>query len=167
MNKARTAIESAIGNNSPVADMSTSDDMLAMLMRREAYAARPYQLQDGRGLTWGYGHKQQLGEVAPDFISRPDAYALLADDVVNRAEKWVKLYVDVELLQNEFDALVSIAFNMSPQSFKKFAQAVNAGDGIDAIAQRSVTWVNPLYTRGIQNRRNEEMRVFNNGIYTV
>lgn len=167
IDKAKTAIESAIGNDSPVAHMSTSDNMLSMLMRREAYAATPYQLEDGRGVTWGYGHKQQAGEVAPEFIGRDEAYALFADDVVNRAEKWVKLYIDVELSQNEFDALASIAFNMSPQSFKKFAQSVNAGNGIDAIAQRSVSWVNPLYKRGIQNRRNEEMRVFNNGIYTV
>lgn len=167
INKARSAIESAIGNDSPVAHMNTSDNMLAMMMRREAYAATPYQLRDGVGMTWGYGHKGQAGEIPPDFIGRDDAYALFADDVVRRAEKWVKLYIDVELTQNEFDALVSIAFNMSPQSFKKFAQSVNAGNGIDDIAQRSVSWVNTIYTRGIQNRRNEEMRVFNNGVYTV
>ncbi len=85
--------------------------------------------------------------------------------MVNRAEKWVKLYVTDNLTQNQFDALVSIAFNMSPQSFKKFADSVNAGNGIDDIAQQSVGWVASVYTNGIQNRRTAEMNVFNNGVY--
>lgn len=161
----KTAIESAMGNSGPIQDMQTSQAMLNMLSNRETYASTPYQLADGAGLTWGFGHKQQSGEVAPSYISKPDAFAQFADDVVNRGEKWVKLYVNIDLTQNQFDALVSIAFNMSPQSFKKFADQVNAGNGIDDMAAQSVAWVAPQYQNGIQNRRNSEMNVFDNGVY--
>ena len=80
-------------------------------------------------------------------------------------EKWVKLYVTVPVSQEQFDALVSIAFNMSPRSFKKFADQVNAGNGIDAIADQSVTWVPANLQNGIRNRRYDEKRLFNEGIY--
>ncbi len=155
----------AIAGPGPVADMSTSQDMLNMLMDREKFAATPYMLAGESRYTWGYGHQGQAGETPPASISKADAATLFAYDVVNRAEKWVKLYVTDNLTQNQFDALVSIAFNMSPQSFKKFADSVNAGNGIDDIAQQSVGWVASVYTNGIQNRRTAEMNVFNNGVY--
>lgn len=157
-------VKAAITGPGPIADMHTSQAMCDMLMAREAYAAKPYNLGDG-GWTWGYGHQGTKSETPPAFISKDDATALFLQDVVNRGEYWVKLYVTVPLTQNQFDALVSIAFNMSSRSFKKFADSVNAGSGIDAIAQQSVSWVDPKYQKGIQNRRNGEMNVFNNGVY--
>lgn len=161
-----TLLDEAMSSEKPdLESMSTSDEMLQMLMKHESYSATPYQLDDGAGMTWGYGHKGTSKETPPSYISKADAYALFRQDVVNRAEHWVKLYVNINLTQNEFDALVSIAFNMSPQSFKKFAASVNDGDGIDAIAQESISWVKPIYTNGIRRRRNSEMRVFNEGIY--
>lgn len=166
IDSALTLWDETVSSEKPdLESMSTSEQMLQMLMRHESYSATPYQLDDGAGMTWGYGHKGTSKETPPSYISKADAYALFRQDVVNRAEHWVKLYVNIDLSQNEFDALVSIAFNMSPQSFKKFAASVNDGQGIDGIAQESVSWVKPQYTRGIQRRRNDEMRVFNEGIY--
>jgi lysozyme len=145
-------------------NMQTSGGMLDMLKRREALALTRYALGDG-GYTWGYGHFSTNPDALPVTITRTFAEQLFASDVTARAEKWVKLYVLVPLAQNEFDALVSIAYNMSPQSFKKFAASVNRGDGIDAIAQESVTWVAAKFTNGIANRRAAELAVFNEGIY--
>jgi lysozyme len=165
--KTMTAIDQAVGLFSapgPVADMSTSPAMLSMLKTREALHLTPYNLGDG-GYTIGYGHQYQAWETVPASITQDQADAMFAADVVARAEKWVKLYVQVDQTQNQFDALVSIAYNMSPQSFKKFADQVNAGNGIDDIAQTSVGWVAAVYTNGIQNRRNAEMNVYDNGVY--
>lgn len=148
----------------PVDDMRTSKGMLDMLKRREGLSLTRYQLNDG-GYTWGYGHYSKSPTELPMTITKAQAEAIFIDDVANRGEKWVKIYVKVPLSQNEFDALVSIAFNMSPQSFKKFAASVNNGDGIDDIAAESISWVDPKYTNGIANRRQEEMNVFNNGVY--
>lgn len=154
----------AVSAPGPVADMQTSSDMLGQLQRREGCKLTRYQLNDG-GYTWGYGHYSRNPNALPLTITQDQADALFMQDVADRGEKWVKLYVQVDLLQNQFDALVSIAYNMSPQSFKKFADAVNNGDGINDMAQTSVAWVASEYTRGIQNRRNDEMNVYNNGIY--
>jgi lysozyme len=146
-------------------NMQTSGGMLDMLKRREALVLTRYALGDG-GYTWGYGHFSTNPDALPVTITRPFAEQLFADDVVARAEKWVKLYVTADLSQNEFDALVSIAYNMRPQSFKKFADSVNRGDGIDGIAAESVGWVAAKFTNGIANRRAAEMAVFNEGIYS-
>lgn len=165
-----TKIDEAIGAISgptPVAGMSTSQAMCDIAMARESYQSKPYHPNGEKGnlLTWGYGHQGTPNETPPDFISKEDAATLFKQDVVQRGEYWVKLYVTVPLTQNQFDALVSIALNMSSKSFKKFADSVNAGNGIDAIAQASVAWVAPTLTRGIQNRRNAEMNMFDNGVY--
>jgi lysozyme len=164
---AQTALDEVIGTvagASSAGDMVTSQSMLDMLKRLERLVLTRYALDDG-GYTWGYGHYDKNPNALPATITRDQAESIFADDVTNRGEKWVKLYVTVPLSQNQFDALVSIAFNMSPASFKKFAVQVNAGNGIDGIAAQSVAWVSPKYTNGIQNRRNRELDVFNNGVY--
>lgn len=169
MDATQTALDEAIGAVSsagPVSGMQTSDAMLNQLKRKEKLMLTKYKLNDGgNGWSIGYGHKFQRGETVLDSITRDEAESMFADDVANRAEKWVKLYVTVDLTQSQFDALVSIAYNMSPQSFKKFANAVNAGEGIDGIATASIEWVVPEYRHGIENRRNDEMTLYNQGIY--
>jgi lysozyme len=148
----------------PVETMSTSDAGALMLRNRERCRLTPYQLGDG-GWTIGWGHQYGKYEFVPASITQDQADAMFIDDLVNRGEKWVKLYVTVPLTQNQFDALVSIAYNMSPQSFKKFAEQVNAGNGIDQIAMASVSWVRDGLQNGIRNRRYTEMNLFNDGVY--
>jgi lysozyme len=121
-------------------------------------------LGDG-GWTIGWGHQYSRYEYVPASITQEQADAMFIDDVVNRGERWVKLYVTVPQTQEQFDALVSIAYNMSPQSFKKFAAEVNAGNGIDAIATASIGWVREGLQNGIRNRRYSEMNLYNAGIY--
>lgn len=167
MDSIQTAADEALATVSgpgPVTDMTTSQSMLDMLKRRERLTLTRYALGDG-GYTWGYGHFSKSPDALPVTITPDQAESIFADDVMNRAEKWVKLYVTVSLSQNQFDALVSIAFNMSPQSFKKFADQVNAGNGISGMAMESVAWVSTKFTNGIRNRRDAEINVFDNGVY--
>jgi lysozyme len=164
LDEAMNTISETFSGPGQIAGMRTSESMLDMLRRREKLMLTPYNLGDG-GWTIGYGHFEKTLEALPAISSAADAEALFAIDVQERGEKWVKLYVEVPLTQYQFDALVSIAFNMSPQSFKKFAVSVNNGEGIDAIAQRSVSWVADTFKNGIANRRTAELNVFNNGVY--
>lgn len=163
MNTAIDQAAAVVSGPGPVADMSTSDAGLALIQGYEQCRLSAYQLGDG-GWTIGWGHYSTGAK--PGDITQAQADAMFAQDVVDRGEKWVKLYVTTDLTQNQFDALVSIAYNMSPQSFKKFAAAVNAGDGIDGMAQQSVGWVAANLQNGIQNRRDAEMNVYDNGIYS-
>lgn len=161
----------AVSGPTPVSGMHTSARMIDQMKRRESYQSKPYNLNDG-GWTWGYGHQGTKSETPPAYISQADADALFVQDVAQRGEYWVKLYVTVPQTQNQFDALVSIALNMSPRSFKLFADDVNAGKGIDAMCATSVQWMkaDPATGRkdmraGIQDRRNAEMDVYDRGIY--
>lgn len=160
-----TQLADQLKTPAPCANMHASDAICNILMATESYAPTPYKLEDGTTYTWGYGHHGTPSEIPPGYISKADAVLLFKQDVKQRAEDVVKLYVSVPLTQNQFDALVSIAFNMSPRSFRLFAAQVNAGNGIDGIANESVSWVNPKYTNGIRNRRNLEMKIYDTGAY--
>lgn len=161
-----TQLADKLKSPAPCADMHASDAICNILMSTESYAPTPYKLNDGTTFTWGYGHHGTASEIPPGYISKTDALVLFRKDVVERGESVVKQYVSVSLTQNQFDALVSIAFNMSPRSFAKFAAQVNAGNGIDGIATESISWVDPKYTNGIRNRRTLEMKIYNTGVYS-
>lgn len=152
-------------------DISTSG--LQMIAGFEAYAPRPYFDVGGR-LTWGYGHLKKPGELAPTFISRSDALALLHSD----AEIFVKLAnanLKVALNQNQFDALVSILYNVGPGVPKvkdgiivlrtgkpsTLLANINAG-AFAAAAQQFLVWdkVGGSVVRGLENRREAERKLF-------
>lgn len=68
--------------------------------------------QDGVGiLTIGFGHT--YGVKAGDVITEEQAELLLEADLTE-AERQVNYYVRVPLTQNEFDAMVSLIFNVGP-----------------------------------------------------
>lgn len=148
----------------PAVDMWATDALRAMLKAREQLRLERYNLGDG-GWTIGYGHYEKNINDIPSRITFDEAESMFDRDLSNRAEKWVRLYVQVPVTQYQFDALVHIAYNMSPKSFKKFADAVNAGQGIDYIAEASIGWVDAKFQNGIRNRRNEEMALYNQGQY--
>lgn len=148
----------------PAADMYPSEELRDMLKSREALRLERYNLGDG-GWTIGYGHWERDINKVPARITRDDAEALFDRDLYERAVKWVRLYVSVPVTQYQFDALTHIAFNMSPKGFKRFADAVNAGDGIDQIADASVYWVSANFQNGIRARRAQEVALYNDGVY--
>jgi len=135
-----------------------------MLKGREVLRLERYNLGDG-GWTIGYGHFEKDISKIPARITRDDAEAMFDRDLFERAVKWVRLYVSVPVTQYQFDALTHIAYNLSPKGFKRFADAVNAGEGIDAIADASVYWPAPQFQNGIRARRATEVALFNEGVY--
>lgn len=65
--------------------------------------------------TIGFGHLKRPGEIFPDRITREEGLALFRSDIA-RFEQAVN-DIGVELTQNQFDALVSFAFNVGVGSF--------------------------------------------------
>lgn len=153
-----------VGGAGPVADMRTSEAAKRLMKRSESCRLTPYNLNDG-GWTIGYGHQYTRFETVAQSITQAQADAMFDDDVAARGESKVKLYVTVPLTQQEFDAMVDISFGLSVKGFKKFADNVNAGNGLDGIAQSSVSWVAAIYQNGIRNRRNRQVAMFDNGVY--
>lgn len=149
---------------SPVADLVPSPELLEMLKQGEALRLTPYRLGDG-GSTLGYGrYFPDSGSPPPARISRDTAEAWFAEDVEARGARWVRAYVRVPLLQHQFDALVHMAFNLSPKAFRTIANAVNAGEDPEAAALRYVREGTHL-EGGLRNRRAREVALYRQGTY--
>lgn len=147
-----------------VADMRPSAALLAMLREGEALRLYRYRLGDG-GWTIGYGRfYPDSGPPPPESITRETAEAWFAVDVEARGARWVRAYVQVPLQQHQFDALVHMAFNLSPKSFKTIADAVNRGDDPEAAALRFIRAGTNL-ERGLRNRRAREVALYRQGTY--
>ena len=142
-----------------VATMTTSATGLAHIAEFEGLSLTRYRLGDG-GWTIGRGrYYPDGGPLPPERIDLATADAWFAQDVRERGERWVKAYVNVPLTQPQFDALVSMAYNLSPKSFRTIAEAVNAGNDPEAAAMRFVRAGTDL-ERGLRRRRTSELALF-------
>ena len=94
--------------------MRVSEKGLKLIAKFEGISRKPYR--DVIGLwTIGFGHLIGDGISLPDYWNRTltleECYDLLASDI-RKFELGVKRYINVELTQNQFDALVSFTFNL-------------------------------------------------------
>ena len=154
---ARVTMNTVTGTDA--SSMTTSPAGLAHLQQFERLALTPYRLGDG-GATIGWGRfYTDKGPPPPASIDRATADEWFSIDVIDRAEKWVKAYVTAPLTQPQFDALVSMAYNLSPRSFRTIADAVNAGDDPEAAALQYVRAGSSL-ERGLRRRRASELAMY-------
>lgn len=91
--------------------LSASEAVIKFIKHYEGFSSTPYE--DGGGLAIGYGTRCQKGEW-PDGISLEQADELMRSDVARFSghvnDMATKL--GLELTQNEFDALVSLTYNL-------------------------------------------------------
>ncbi len=116
--------------------MKTSSNGLALIQQFEGFRAQAYICPAGV-LTIGYGSTGahvKRGQV----ITQAEAVALLKKDVA-RFERAVNA-LGLTLTQNQFDALVSLAFNIGTGNFNKstLVRRLKAGDMAGAAAQFAV-----------------------------
>lgn len=148
------------------AALEPSSQLVDWLKRKEGFLATKTYLGDG-GATLGYGHYEPAGpraDALPDTITEPVAAALFANDIQTRAVQQVVKYVNVPVTQNQFDALVSLAYNLSPGSFSHIADAVNAGQGLDPVIFQFVR-PGTQFEAGLTARRQSELAMFDTGVY--
>jgi lysozyme len=117
---------------------------------------------DATGKVWtcGYGHTHGVTE---NTTCTPELAAqwLLSD--VAMAVWTVKYYVDVELSQKEFDALVDLAFNIGSGNFQHstLLAMINEKDWIGAIAEfRDWDKSGQVVLPGLRSRRRAEAILF-------
>lgn len=150
-------------SGSPAEYFRTSDAMQKRLKKREGLRLERYRLGDG-GWTIGYGRfYPDSGDAPPEVIDLATAEQWFSTDLVDRGEKWVKAYVAVPISQSQFDALVSMAYNLRPSSFKKIAEAVNAGQDPAPVAMQ-YTRPGTNLENGLIARRSEELGIYNGTI---
>ncbi|MFN4165726.1 MAG: glycoside hydrolase family protein [Ferrovibrio sp.] len=154
------------------ADHSLSGLGLEGIKQHENLRERIYSDQAGKR-TIGYGHLLRPGEEQQfaKGIDEKAARELLAKDVAT-AEAAVKRLVKVPLSQQEYDALVSLAYNIGQGGFAESTvlKRLNAED-YQAAADAMLMWDKitqngqKVQSSGLVNRRNSERNLFLNGIY--
>ena len=98
--------------------MKTSQNGIELIKKFEGFSATPY-FCPAHKLTVGYGHVIVMREkFSAQGISLQEAEILLKQDV-SVAEQAIERLVVCELLQNQFDALVSFIYNIGTKAFEK------------------------------------------------
>ena len=140
--------------------MRTSEEGVDFIKQWETLQLKAYD--DGYGyLTIGYGHTGP--DVHEDMIIDEEGAECLLEDDLYEAEKAVNNYVDVELQQHEFDALVSFVFNIGAGNFSNstLLKLLNNDDRHGAALQFS-RWnkSSGQVSNGLIRRRKAEQRLF-------
>jgi lysozyme len=162
--------------------MKLSDNGRKLLAEWEGVKLQVYNDQAGYP-TIGVGHKLNAEELGSGMIlingdtvayknglTYQQALDLLAQDVVSR-EGAVNHYVKVPLNQNQFDALVSFAFNVGIHNFSSstLLTKLNAGQ-YDQVPVQLMKWVYvhhngaPEVSQELVHRRTKEVTLWNTPI---
>jgi Phage-related lysozyme (muraminidase) len=141
--------------------MKTSNKGIDLIKKYEGLRLKAYKCPAGVW-TIGYGHTG--ADVAEGLeITEERADELLLSDIA-QFENHVNSVVESTIKQNQFDALVSFAFNLGGLSLKNstLLKRVNANPIDPAISDELKRWVNekgkPL--AGLVKRRAEEAELY-------
>lgn len=142
-----------------------SEQGVNLIKSFEGFSSVPYN--DGVGvMTIGYGHALRKNDKHLKKVTEEQAVEILKEDV-SIAVKHVNNLVKVDITQNQFDALVSFAFNVGVGNLKSstLLKKLNQGDYIGA-ADEFLRWnkgrVNGVMKemKGLTRRRVAERALF-------
>jgi lysozyme len=137
---------------------------MAFIKAREGVVLHAYN--DGTGFAIGYGNTYyEDGSMVKggDIITQERADALFVV-IGNKFANWVNNVLNKRVNQNQFDALVSYAYNRRIGSLSRsnLLKMVNANPDNGAIAaQFEIEWgSNNMYRNGLINRRRQEAELY-------
>ncbi len=141
---------------------TTSSGGIAFIEDREGFSATPYQDSGG---VWTQGFGFTGPSIGPDSppMTREDAESVLKGRLaqVERAIYWYA--PNVSLNQNQFDALVSLVYNIGTGAFKKstLLKYLNSGNVMGA-ADQFLVWdeIRGVASQGLLDRRKAERSLF-------
>jgi len=145
--------------------MKVSDKCVNMIKHHEGFVRKPYQ--DPIGLwTVGVGHLMGNGKVKPKDWNRKrsdkEVDDLLRYDI-RRFENGVESLINVDLNQNQFDALVCFAFNVGLGNLQAstLRRKLNRSD-YNGAANEFPKWrrAGGRVLKGLVKRRNDEKVLF-------
>ena len=151
-----------------------------LLKSIETLATKPYDDQTGdeienwvRGATIGYGHliPSSQWNTYKNGISKAQAETLLNKDLAPFENK-VKTAIKAKLTQNEFDALVILAYNIGQTAFanSSVVKLINNPSATTPYPSLEKAWKawnksQGAVMRGLTNRRNAEWNIYTQAIY--
>ncbi len=141
--------------------MRTSQKGIDLIKEFEGYSERVY-LCPGGVYTIGYGHTK--GVQVGDTCTREKAEEYLKDDLRDTEEAVLDL-VDVPLTQNQFDALVSLVYNIGSGNFydSTIRKVINYKvSDIEEYRRAWMMWVKAQgrVLKGLVRRREAEFKLF-------
>lgn len=145
--------------------MQLSDNGLNLIKAFEGLRLDAYY-DPGGTLTIGYGHT--AGVQPGQHITPQDAADLLRQDLA-WAEQCVDRYVTAPITQEQYDALVSLVFNIGCGAFMQstLLRKLNAGD-YESAAEQFGVWIKAggKVLPGLVRRREDEEQLFRAGLPT-
>ena len=143
-----------------------SQQGIDFIKRHEGFSSLPYLCAAGKE-TIGYGHVIKQGEQFPRGLTEKQAEDILYDDLAE-AEQCIFDNVIVDLLPNQFDALVSLIFNIGTKAFEKstLLRMLNS-EQFEEAGKQFLRWIyaNGKVVYGLQKRRENEYKLFEGGKY--
>lgn len=146
-------------NRKMVAGITISASAFVAIVMSEGFSGKAYIPVPGDVPTIGFGSTE--GVKIGDTITAPKAVARALSDV-QKYEGALKKCVRVPLSQGEYDAYVSLAYNIGPGAFcgSTLVKKLNASD-YEGACQQILVWDKfkgkPL--RGLTLRRQQEYRL--------
>ncbi|MES2215439.1 MAG: lysozyme [Pseudomonadota bacterium] len=139
----------------------TSEGGFNLIKKFEGFMGAPYTCAGGKK-TIGYGHVMLDGEEW-QTISEESAEEILRQDLCI-SEQAVLRNINVSLCQNQFDALVSLTFNIGSAALQRstLRQKINVNAATDEITHEFMRWVyaGGRALAGLAKRRCEEARLY-------
>lgn len=169
-------------NTKPAGELSLSDQGLALLQDIEQLRLKPYDDQTAKeisawtaGATIGYGHliKNSEWNTYKNGIT-PVAASTLFEQDLSPFGSAVRSNITVKLEQQQFDALVMLAFNIGAGSNgfagSSVVKLVNDPKAQTNYADLEAAWKawnksQGAVMKGLENRRACEWNVYSQGIY--
>lgn len=140
--------------------MNVSSDGLDLIRSYESLRLKAYLPTPNDVWTLGYGHTKGVKE--GDTCTEEQALEWLREDCSD-AEKCIETHVHVPLAQNEFDALVSLIFNIGCGAFRAstMLRLLNARD-YEGCRDQFQRWNRQAGKElaGLTRRRAQESRMF-------
>jgi len=125
-----------------------------------------------KGATIGYGHLIKQNEDFKNGITESEAITLLKHDILT-TEQFIKNNITTILTQNQYDALVSLIYNIGSKNFinSSVFKYINNHDFYNPIypdlehAWKAWNQYHGKQIQGLINRRQKEWNMYKNGIY--
>ena len=142
--------------------MKINEEGLSLIKSFEGLRLKAYKCPSGVW-TLGYGHTE--GVKPGMIITEEQAEKYLCQDL-ERFEKGVEDLVVVDINENQYSALVSLAFNIGLSNFKKstLLKLINKGNQNELEAVHSQfkrwVWAGSQILPGLQRRREAEFKLY-------
>jgi len=140
-------------------ELKTSQEGISLIKSFEGCELTAYRCS-ANVPTIGFGHTAGVSD--GDTCTQEEAETMLAEDL-EEFEDYVKNYVESELQQNEFDALVAWTYNLGPKNLSEstLLKELNAGN-LEEVPRQMKRWnrAGGEVLDGLIRRREAESRLF-------